>query len=361
MTLNLGLLTRKQSSYPIIFANSPLCVLKEAIMQTKASMNMRRRLIGCSVALVLSASAGLAVAQSDGPPARILVGFAPGGSADVIARLMAEKLQVVLKRTVLVENRPGAGGRIVVDFLKNAPADGSVVMLAPETISTTAPIVFKKLSYDPTKDFTPISLVVQFPFAFAVGTDPKSATFQEYVAWAKANPARANFGSPAPGSPPHFFGLLIGKNIGVDMVHVPFQGTAPIVTNLAGGQVSAGISSAGDFVEHHRGGRVRVLAVSSDKRMPQLPDVPTFIELGYPSATGTGFYALYAPSKTPSTSVEQWNQAVRQVVAMPDVQEKLRNLGLEPVVSSPGEVTRLTAAGAAKWEPIIRASGFSLD
>jgi tripartite-type tricarboxylate transporter receptor subunit TctC len=329
-------------------------------MPSASASLFRRGLLRLCAGALLCAGTGMASAQSDST-AKILVGFPPGGSADTIGRLIADKLQGVLKRTVIVENKPGAGSRLVVESIKNAPADGSVVMIAPETISTTAPIVFKKLTYDPAKDYLPVSLLVQFPFAFAVGSDPKVATFKEYEQWAKAHPARANFGSPAPGSPPHFFGLLIGKNIGVDMVHVPFLGTAPIVTNLAGGQISAGISSAGDLIEHHRGGRIRVVAVSSEQRMKQLPDVPTFIELGYPEAVGTGFYALYLPPKASPAVVQKWNAAVRQVLAMPDVQEKLRSMGLEPKATSPEEVTRLTAAGAAKWGPIIRASGFSLE
>lgn len=321
---------------------------------------LRRNVLRLCAGAFLCASAGFASAQTDAP-ARLLVGFPPGGSADTIARIFADKLQGVLKRPVIVENKPGAGGRLVVDSIKNAPANGSVMMIAPETISTTAPIVFKKLSYDPAKDYVPVSLMMQFPFALAVGTEPKVASFAEYVQWAKANPAKASFGSPAPGSPPHFFGLLIGKSIGVDMVHAPFLGTAPIVTNLAGGQISAGISSAGDLMEHHRGGRIRIVAVSSENRMPQLPEVPTFRELGYADGVGTGFYALYAPPKTSDAIISQWNQAMRQVLAMPDVQEKLRAMGMDPGASTPEEVTRQTAQGAAKWGPIIRASGFSLD
>jgi tripartite-type tricarboxylate transporter receptor subunit TctC len=305
-------------------------------------------------------AAGVAIAQPDGP-AKIIVGFPPGGSADTIARHLGERLATVLKRPVIVENRPGAGGRIAVDYIKNAPADGSTVMMAPETISTTALLVFKKLNYDPDRDYVPVSLVVRFPFAFAVGSEPKVTTFQDYVKWTKANPARASFGSPAPGSPPHFFGLLIGRYIGVDMVHAPFQGSAPIVTNLAGGQISAGINSAGDFIEHHRGGRIRILAVSSEARMPQLPGVPTFAELGYPDATGTGFYALYLPPRSGASVIQQWNQALRQVMAGPEMQERMRSLGLEPITTTPEEVARLAAAGRAKWEPIIRASGFKVD
>ncbi|RYF37086.1 MAG: hypothetical protein EOO21_00290, partial [Comamonadaceae bacterium] len=261
---------------------------RTSAMASASVSNLRRDALRLCAGVLLCASAGVVAAQDS--TARLLVGFPPGGSADIIARLMAEKLQGVLKRTVIVENKPGAGGRLVVESIKNAPADGSVMMIAPETISTTAPIVFKKLTYDPAKDYVPVSLLVQFPFALAVGSDPKVANFADYVTWAKANPTKASFGSPAPGSPPHFFGLLIGKHIGVDMVHAPFLGTAPIVTNLAGGQISAGISSAGDLIEHHRGGRIRVVAVSSENRMPQLPEVPTFLELGYADGVGTGFY-----------------------------------------------------------------------
>ncbi|HSV36676.1 Bug family tripartite tricarboxylate transporter substrate binding protein [Ramlibacter sp. WS9] len=331
-------------------------------MSSDVMLSNRRAAWLVCAALVFTAWVNPARAQTgEGGPVKIVVGFPPGGSLDTIARLLGEKLQTHLKRPVLVENRPGAGGRLAVDTFKNAPADGSVVMIAPDTISVSAPIVFKKLTYDPARDFVPVSTLVQFPFALAVGEDPKAAVFADYVRWAKANPARASFGSPAPGSPPHFFGLVVGRAIGVDMVHVPFQGTAPIVTNLAGGQVSAGISTVGDLMEHHRGGRIRIVAVSAAKRIPQLPDVPTFTELGYPEVVGQGFIGLYVPPKASPAVIQQWNQSIRGVLALPDVQERLRNLGLEPTPSTPQELSQLTSAEIGKWQPIIRASGFSLD
>lgn len=331
-------------------------------MSSRVVSSVRRfAWLACAAVTLIGWGNAVLAQPSDGSPVKIVIGFPPGGSVDTIARLFGDKLQGLLKRPVVVDNRPGAGGRLAVDSFKNAAADGSVVMIAPDTISVSAPIVFKKLNYDPARDFVPVSALVQFPFAFAVGEDPKAAAFADYVRWAKANPVRASFGSPAPGSPPHFFGLVVGRAIGVDMVHVPFQGTAPIITNLAGGQVSAGISTVGDLMEHHRGGRIRIVAVSSAKRIAQLPDVPTFTELGYPDATGQGFFGLYVPPKASPAVVQQWNQSVRQVLAMSDVQERLRSLGLEPTPSTPQELGQLTSAEIAKWQPIIRASGFSLD
>lgn len=188
-------------------------------------------------------------------PAKILVGFPAGGSFDAIARIVAEKMKTELNRSVIVENKPGAGGRIAVDVLKASPADGSVVMLGPDALTALYPFTFSKLSYDPKKDLVAVGTVAEFPFSMATAIEPKVNTLAEYVVWAKANPNKANYGIPALGAPHHFFGMVLGDTIGVKMVNVPFQGSAPMAMALMGGQISSAIDVMSSMTENHRGGR----------------------------------------------------------------------------------------------------------
>lgn len=318
-----------------------------------------RRVVTQTLAAALLGASWPVLAQET--PAKILVGFPAGGSFDAIARLVADKMKAELGRTVLVENKPGAGGRLAVDVLKAAPADGSVVMLGPDALTALYPFTFKKLGYDPKKDLVPVGTVAEFPFAMAAGADPKVATLAEYVAWAKKNPAKANYGIPALGAPHHFFGMVLGDAIGVKMENVPFQGSAPIATALMGGHVSSAIDVMSSLVENHKAGKIRMLAVSSEQRVPQAPDVPTFAEAGYPGITGMGFNALYAPANTPAAAVAAWNRALVKVMAQPDVKERLFTMGFLPVGKSTEELVARHAASARRWEPVIKASGFSAD
>ena len=321
----------------------------------------RRSLTRGLVAGLLAAAAVLPAAAQDGAPAKIIVGFPAGGSFDALARILADKLKTELNRPVVVDNKTGAGGRIAVDALKASPADGSVVMLGPDALTSLYPFTFKKLNYDPKKDLVPVGTVAEFAFAFATGTEPKVNAWADYVAWAKKNPQKANYGIPALGAPHHFFGLLIGDTIGVPMQNVPFQGSAPIALALMGGQISSTIDVASSLVENHRAGKIRILAVSSEQRSPQTPEVPTFAELGFPGITGMGFNALYAPAGTPAAAVAHWNRSLAKVLALPDVKEKLFNMGYFPVGKPTQELIDRQTASAKRWEPVIKASGFVAD
>jgi tripartite-type tricarboxylate transporter receptor subunit TctC len=297
----------------------------------------------------------------DVPAAKIIVGFPAGGSFDAIARLIADKAKNELNRPVVVDNKTGAGGRIAVDALKASPADGSVVMLGPDALTALYPFTFKKLNYDPKKDLVPIGTAAEFAFGFAVGTNPKVNTWAEYVEWARKNPKDANYGIPALGAPHHFFGIVIGNAINVPMQNVPFQGSAPINLALMGGQISSAIDVASSQVENHKAGKMRILAVSTEQRIPQVPEVPTFAELGFPSISGAGFNALYAPAGTPPAAVDAWNKALVNIMVMPDVREKLVAMGYAPVGKSVQELVERQNASIRKWEPVIKASGFTAD
>lgn len=302
-----------------------------------------------------------ATANTADAPARLLVGFPAGGSFDAIARLLAQHLKDELKRPVIVENRPGAGGRLVVNVLKSAPNDGSTVMLGPEALVTLYPLTFSKLGYDPTKDLIPVGMVTEFPFALAAATEPPVTTLAEYVTWAKQHPEKASYGVPALGSPHHFFGLVLGQTIGVPMQEVAFQGSAPALVALMGGQISADIDVLPSLIEQYKGGKVRILAVSSPQRVPQAPDVPTFAESGYPKIGGMGFNALYAPSGTPPEAVARWNHALNKVLALPAVQAKLESWGFLPAPGTPDTLVERSTASTSHWAPVIKASGFRAD
>ena len=320
----------------------------------------RRKLSAALMAGLLGLTVGLPV-QAQDAPVKILVGFPAGGSFDAIARLLADKFKTELNRPVVVENKVGAGGRIAVDILKMSPADGSVLMLGPDALTSFYPFTFKKLNYDAKKDLVPLGTVAEFAFGLAVGTAPKVNTWAEYVGWAKKNPQQANYGIPALGAPHHFYGILLGQAIDVPMMNVPYQGSAPIMLALMGGQISASIDVATSQVEAHRAGKIKILAVTSDARIPQAPEVPTFAELGYPNVSGMGFNALYAPPNTPATTVATLNQALAKVMAQADVKEKLNVMGFLPVGKSTQELIDRQNASAKKWEPIIKASGFTAD
>ncbi|MGZ5132400.1 MAG: Bug family tripartite tricarboxylate transporter substrate binding protein [Caldimonas sp.] len=312
------------------------------------------------IAVVLAALSFGAVAQVD-KPVRVLVGFAPGGSADIAARLLADRMKDELKQPVVVENRPGAGGRIVAEAVRNAPADGSVLMLTPIVVTVLAPMVFSKLPYDPVTDFAPVAHVANFQFALSVNASHPAKNMKELVAWYKANPAKANFGSPAPGSLPHFFGVMIAKGAGIELVHVPYNGGGPLMNGVMGDQVGAGIDTLVDQIELHRTGKIRLLASSGSTRSPLLPEVPTFAESGLPGVEGTSWFAVYAPAKTPEPTIRQLNAAINKALAVPELRERFAKLGLEPTGGTPADLTKRMAEDTARWAPVVKASGFRAD
>jgi tripartite-type tricarboxylate transporter receptor subunit TctC len=296
---------------------------------------------------------------------KLVVGYPAGGSADVVARLVADKIKDDLKQSVVVENKVGAGGRVAAETTKALPADGTTLMIANIAVMTLAPLSFAKLNYDPVKDYAPVAHVANFQLGFAAGpatgaTGP-AASMKDFVAWAQANRDKASFGSPAAGSLPHFFGVLIGQGIGVDLLHVPFNGSAPMRTAVLGGQIAAVTDTLPDLTELHKSGKLRVLGTSGAKRSAALPDVPTMTELGFPNVTGFGWFGFYAPAGTPKPIVDRLNAAIVKAINAPDVRERITALGFEPTGTSPEEFARIMAADTARWGPVIKASGFKGD
>lgn len=319
----------------------------------------RRDLMMYPAAALPFLSTGVA-AQSD-RPLRLLVGFPGGGALDTVARTLADKLKDELRQPVVVDNKPGAGGRLAAELLKNAAPDGAVVMLAPVVVPVLAPLVFSKLNYNPQVDFAPVSHVCSFNFALTVKADFPARNLQEFVAWLKANPQKASFGSPAAGSLPHFFGLLLGREAKVDMVHVAYNGGAPLQTAVLGDQVPAGIDVVFEWLQNHRAGKVRVLATSGPARSKVLPEVPTFVEQGFPNIVGQGWFGAYAPAKTSVAEIDRVNRALNKVLALPEVAERFLSLGLEAGGGSAADLSKLMETDTRRWGPVVKASGFRAD
>jgi len=294
-------------------------------------------------------------------PVKILVGFAPGGTADIIARVVAEKMSTSIGQPVIVENRPGAIGRIVADAVKVAAPDGTTIMVMPIGPMAVVPHVYKDITYDPIKDFTPIALGATFQFAIAAGPASGAKNWNEFVAWAKANPTKASYATSGAGSLPHFFGVLLGRGIGVEMVHVPYKGSAAYLNDLIGGQVPAAIDAIADLTELHRAGKVKVLASSGAARSTALPDVPTFNELGVKGVEAMGWFGFFAPAKTPKPIVDALNAAINKALQSPDVAEKLSKLGMDPATGTPEQFATIVVNDYNKWGPIVKASGFKPD
>lgn len=322
---------------------------------------MKRRTLFTSLAMTAMLSTITpASAQSD-KALRILVGFPAGVSIDVVTRILTDKMKDELKRPVIVDNRPGAGGRLAAELLKSAAPDGNTVMVTPIVVPVLAPMVFSKLGYNPETDFAPVGKVCDFSFALAVPANLPVKNLKDYAAWLKANPLQANFGTPAAGSLPHFFGVMIGSALNVDMVHVPFNGGAALQAAVLGGHAPAGIDVVMEWQQNAKAGKIHVLATSGAQRSKVMPDVPTFKEQGFPDAVGQGWFAMYAPAKTPAAVIDEINKALNKALAHPEVRERFATLGLEAGGGTPADLQKIMLEDAKRWGPIVKKSGFRAD
>jgi len=324
----------------------------------------RRHLLQTTGASALLAGIGQqSFAQSGLETARIAIGFAAGGTSDTCARRVATKLAPGYANAAVVENKTGAGGQIAVTFVKAAAPDGATILQTPTSILTIYPHIYKKLPYDPPVDLTPVSVACVFDFGFAVGPAvPMTVkTVPEFLAWAKANPAAANFGSPAAGSTPHFIGALLGKNADVELKHAAYRGTQPAMLDLLGGNISAVSGPIGDITQHLATGKVRILGVSGEKRSRFTPDVPTFGEQGIKDMAHSEWFAFFLPAKASPEVVAKLNGALKTALAQKDVIDGLATFGLEAMSSSPAELGDLIKKDTAKWAPIVKKVGFTAE
>jgi len=319
-------------------------------------MNIKRSLL----CFILAAVPGLGFSQ-DARPIRVLVGFPPGGSTDIVARIMSDKMREILGRPVIVENRPGNGGQVAAIQLKNAVPDGTTLMLSIDHTHVTIPLTFKEPGYDPLKDFTPIAGVAQYYNAMAASSKTGIRDLKGLAAWMKANPSQHNFGIPAAGSIPQFAGLIVGKSLGVEMLPIPYKGGAPLVQDLIAGQIPIGFGSLTELIEHHRAGRLRVVAVSGTQRARAAPEIPTFQELGLKGIDKNPWLAFFGPAGMPPSVVTNINAAVRAAMDTPEARERFLTIGIEAAPTQP-EGLRVWVEDALKhWGPVIRDSGYVLQ
>lgn len=321
-------------------------------------MRPTRRLALLAIAALLALPL-LAPAQNK-PPIRILIGFPPGGATDAIGRVVADKLPGVLGQPVIVDNKPGVGGRIAADMVLAAPADGQTYMIAPNATPTFQMLVFAKdLKWDITRDFVPVAGIASYPLGMGVATQLGVGNAREFVEWAKKNPGKASFGTPGTGGQNHFLGVQLAKATGIDMPVTPYKGTPPMVTDLIGGHVPSAISLLDGMMAQHRAGKLRVIGVFTKERSPLMPDIPTFAEQGIDVSSGEGWTGMWARAGTPAAEVQRVSAAVRQVLQMPEVRETLSTkLWAHPHYRSGAELDALQKAELAHWAPIIKASGF---
>jgi len=312
-----------------------------------------------TIAALALAAAALPAAAQDKPPLKILVGFPPGGSADVIARLVGEAVRDDFSQ-VVVENRPGAGGRIALTAVKNAKPDGQTVVVLPSGPMVLFPHVYRKLDYDAVRDFTPVSLIAHFQFGVVSGPASNVKTVPEMLAKAKADPKGATYGSPGLGTLPHFMGVLMEQSAGVPFTHVPFQGGAPANTALLGGHIGYKFDVVSETAELHRSGKVRIVAVTGSKRDPQVPEVPTLKESGV-GMEATAWFAMYGPAGVPPEALARLERAMVAAMRKPEMQERMRKLGYETVGSTSAELAAAQRADLARWEKPIKATGVTLD
>lgn len=295
--------------------------------------------------------------------AKVLAGFAPGGTIDTLARRVAAKLSGAYAKSTLVDNRTGAGGQIAISALKSAAPDGTTLLVTPMSMLGIYPHTYRKLPYDPVVDLTPVSLGVVFDMGFAVGPQvPASVkTVPEFLGWCKANPTNANFGSPAPGSVPHFVGELIGRAGNVDMRHVGFRGSQPAILDLMGGQIAAVSAPVGEFLPHLASGKLRLLATTGAARSKFVPGISTLGEQGLKDMVYGEWFGIFLPGKASSEVTQRANAAVRSALADKEVIDALATMGLQAQSSTASELASLLQADTEKWRPIVKAIGFTAE
>ena len=322
---------------------------------------MKRFLIAVVMAAVMI-SGGHPAAQSY--PARtvsLVVPSAPGGATDIFGRMIARELELRFKRPVIVTNNAGAGGLIGTESVARAAADGHTLLLGYQGVITVNPVLHAKISYDPEKDFTPVSILARLTFVLSVHPSVKANSVKELIALAKTQPGKLTFASAGIGAPPHLAGELLKTMAGIDIVHVPYKGTGPAIADLVGGQVTMMFSDALAAVPQIKAGKLRGLAVSSPRRFAFAPDLPTVAESGVPGFSAVGWTGLLAPAGTQRAVVHKLNAEIVRVLPLPDVREKLAGNGSEFGKNTPEEFSTFIKDEIAKWGKVVKESGARAD
>jgi tripartite-type tricarboxylate transporter receptor subunit TctC len=318
--------------------------------------------LALAVAFLTLASVGNAQAQTyPSRPVTLVLGFAAGGPSDVMARIFGKKLEQVLGQPVVIESRSGAGGNIAAESVARAPPDGHTLLLANSGILSANASLYKKVNFDPVRDFAPITLVGAQANVLVVHPSLPAHTLAELIAYAKANPGRMNFASGGHGSSPHLAAELLKARAAIDIAHVAYRGTGLALQDLVGGHVQMMFSSVSPVIGHLQNGSLRALAVSTLARTALLPDIPTIAELGFPGFEATAWHALVAPAATPKDVIATVYRGMMAALNDPETRQALTNVGIDVVASTPEELAVYIQAEIPKWSEIIKASGTKLD
>ncbi|HJS02908.1 MAG TPA: tripartite tricarboxylate transporter substrate binding protein [Variovorax sp.] len=322
----------------------------------KKTSTMRRLCVAAGLAALLAAPAA-AQGPYPGQPLKLVVPYPAGGATDTLARTIGQKLQEAWGQPALVENRPGAGGTIGNAFVAKAPADGYTVLIGITALIQQQSLM-DKLPYDPLKDLAPVTMIARSPSMLAVPLDSPAKDLKSFIAMVKASPGKHNFGSYGAGTSSHIQGALLNMQAGIDLVHVPFQGAAPLVTNLVGGQLASAFIDSASARPHLKS--MRPLAVTGTQRMPGLPDVPTFAELGYQSFDPYGWFGVFVPAATPGSVVQKLSEEIDRILRLPEVTAKIEALGLQVGGGKPEEFQKVVRTDAAIYARIIKDANIRL-
>jgi tripartite-type tricarboxylate transporter receptor subunit TctC len=320
----------------------------------------KRAFVRATVTAALAGSSLFAAAQEK-PVIKLLVGFPPGGLSDNLARMMAERLREKLGQNVIVENRPGVGGRLAAQAVKAAGPNGNTYIIAPNATFTFQHLTYpvSVLGYDMTTDFTSIGQIISYPMAMVVSSSIGVKSAKDYVAWAKANPGKANYGTAGAGGDTHFNGLQFGKLAGLDMQVVPYRGNAPLVVDILGGQIQTGVMTAGDAIQHIRAGKMVAVGIFANARSPLMADVPTMKEQGFDTGGTDGWMGMWGPAGVPAAEVNRIANALQAVLVSPEVKEQIVNRFVAVAEFREGPIVdRQLRYELSHWDPIIKASGF---
>jgi tripartite-type tricarboxylate transporter receptor subunit TctC len=314
---------------------------------------------GALIAAVALALAGGALAQGTYPsrPVSMVVGFAPGGGTDTVARILAKTVGDALGQQIVVENKAGAGGNIATDYVAHAAPDGHTLLLGNVGSLTVAPHLVANLPYDPLRDFAPITMAVVFANVVVVDASLPAQTLPEFVKLARDKPGIITYGSSGIGGAGHLAGELLKDAAKIDIVHVPYKGGGPAMQGMLGGQIHAYFAAPASIVGHIKSGRARALATTGPRRARLLPDVPTIAESGYPGYEAMNWYAYVAPAKTPKDIIDRLNREIVKALAAPDVVALLEKQGMEPSSSSPEELARYIAREYETWGKVVKQAG----
>lgn len=323
----------------------------------------RRRVLASASAAAAAVALPLSIRAQGRGTIRVVVGFPPGGATDAITRAVVDRLPNLLGQSVIVENRPAAGGRMAADVVLSAPADGLTYMVAPNATPTFLMLVpGQNIKWNILKDFAGVASIATYPLGMGAALNTGATNAREFVEWARRNPKKASVGTPGPTGQNSFLALQFAKTAGIELPVAPYKGSPPMVNDLVGGHVSAAVSLMDGLMGHHRGGRIRVIGIFTKERSPLMADIPTFIEQGLDVTSGEGWTAMWARAGTPQSEVSRMQAAVQQVLAMPEVKDLMVNrLWVYPTYRDGKQTEEVQRAELAHWDPIIKASGYKVE